>query len=240
VKNHARAFKPPAKRIQNTDTRSQQRNSKQQHADVAEINHDGGKKITLRRDVALLRLQNVKRQRQMKRIRRADEQMEKNEIVSPVENQIPQRKNQNDDHGVDRKKIWRERDDKIRFGNDDVAAGRTDFHFFYLSAKQPSPKRVREFVAENVKPHRLGQQQKNHEPTRRTADKRNPRRVRATARAQHEPQRPCRARANGQQQNRDNKFDPLRHGERIQNSEFRSQQKALSKYWWGERPREPR
>lgn len=70
-------------------------------------------------------------------------------------------------------------------------------------------------MAENVKPHRFGQQQKNHEPARRAADKRNPRRVRATARAQHEPQGPRRARANGQQQNCDDKFDPLRHGESL-------------------------
>src|ERR1035437_6520589 len=43
VENHASAFQPPAERIQHAHLRRQQRNTEQQHADVAEENSHGGK-----------------------------------------------------------------------------------------------------------------------------------------------------------------------------------------------------
>ena len=49
---------------------------------------------------------------------------------------------------------------KIGFGDDDMAAVGGDLEFFHLAAKQPGPQRVGQFVAEDVNPHRLGQQQK--------------------------------------------------------------------------------
>jgi hypothetical protein len=225
VQNHARAFRPPAERIQQPDTRRQQRNSKQQHAGVAEKNDDGGKQTALARDVRLPRLQGVKRQRHVKRIRRADAQMKPDKKAAPVPNQIAQREQADDDDRVSREKMRRERYEKIGFGNDNVAAGRRDLHFFDLPAEQPCPERVGQFVAEDINPHRLGQQKENHEPARRPGEQRDPDRVRAVARAQHQPQCLCCAGANRQQQNGNDKLDPLRHAARIQNLEFRSQTK---------------
>ena len=79
----------------------------------------------MRRDVRLPRLQRVKRQRHVKRIRRADAQMKPDEVAVPVPDQIAEREHDDDDHGVEREKIRRERDDEIGLGDDDVAAGRT-------------------------------------------------------------------------------------------------------------------
>ena len=122
---------------------------------------------------------------------------------------------------------------EIGFGNDHMPSFGRDLHPFYLSAEQPCPKCVRQFVAEHVKPHWLRQQQENDNPARSPGEKWNPCRVCAAAGLQHFEQcHPCAA-ANWQQQDGDDKFNPLRHGGRIQNSEFRSQQKeaAVSSMW---------
>src|ERR1035437_9645658 len=185
VENHASAFQPPAERIQHSHLRRQQRNSEQQHADVAEENNYRRKQIALARDVRLLRLQNMKRQREVKRIRRADAQMKPHEIAVPVPDEISQREHDDDQHDIQREKIRRERDDKIRFGNDNVAAFGRDLHLFDLPAEQPRPQHVCQFMAEDVNPHRLGQQKENDDPARRAGEQRNPRRVRAAARVQH-------------------------------------------------------
>ena len=54
-----------------------------------------------------------------------------------------------------------------------------DLHFFDLPAEQPRPQRVRQFVAEDVNPHRLGQQEENDHPARRAGQQRHPDGVRA-------------------------------------------------------------
>jgi len=144
----------------------------------------------------------MKGERDVKRIRRADAQMKPDEIAVPVPNKIAQSEHTHDQHHIQREKIWGERDDKICFGNDDVAAGRLHLHFFHLAAEQPRPQRVRQFMAEDVNPHRLGQQTKKHQPARRATGNGNPRRICATTGLQHFQQSHSRARANGQQQYR--------------------------------------
>src|SRR5882724_1099716 len=141
----------------------QQWNSQKQNADVAEKNHHGGKQIALRRDVRLPRFQSVKCQCHMKSISRADEQMKPDQRPAPKK--AAEREHADDNDGVKRKKIRRERDDEICLGDDNVTAFGSDFHFLDRSAKKPRPKRMGQFVAEDVNPHRLWKQEKNHSPT---------------------------------------------------------------------------
>lgn len=215
MQKHAGAFRPPAERIQDSHPRRQQRNAEQQHDHVAEKDHHGGKQITLACDVRLLRLQNVSRQRHVKRIRRAEQQIKPDEIAVPVPDEIAERKQADQDDGIQREKIRRERDEEIRLGSNDVPAFGRDLHFFDRSSEQPRPDGVRQFMAKNINPHRLGHEQKNHNPARRAGEDGNPDRVRAVTRAQHEPQRFCCAGANRQQQNGDDELDPLRHARKI-------------------------
>jgi hypothetical protein len=84
---------------------------------------------------------------------------------------------------------------------------------------------VREFVTEDVKPHRFRQQKENHSPAGRARQKWNPSRVRAAAGQKNFPQSYRCARANGQQQNGEDEFDPLRHGERLATEAQRHREK---------------
>ena len=127
------AFQPPAERIQQADLRRQQRNAQQQHADIAQKNHHRGKQTALAGDVRLLRLQDVKGQRDVKRIRRADQPNENrpDTRASPRSNGRAANTPMTSD-GVEREKIRRQRDQKIGLGNDHMAAGGGDFHFLDL------------------------------------------------------------------------------------------------------------
>src|ERR1051325_10070671 len=97
-------------------------------------------------------------QRDMKRVGRAEKQMEQREIMPPIPNQMTNKKSNHDQHGIERKKIRRESDEKVCFRNDDVSTARGHTHFFHLAAEQPRPNRVGEFMTEYVKPHWFGQQ----------------------------------------------------------------------------------
>ena len=73
MKNRPGAFKKPAQRVECADFSRERRNSQKQNRDVAEENNHGGKQISLRGDVALARLQGVKRERDVKGISRAEQ-----------------------------------------------------------------------------------------------------------------------------------------------------------------------
>jgi hypothetical protein len=81
---------------------------------------------------------------------------------------------------------------------------------------------VREFVPDDVDPHWFWQQQKNANPAGRTREHRHPGLIGAATAADDEPQRAKRAEANREQNDCDDEFDPLGHGDRIQKLEFRS------------------
>ena len=67
-------------------------------------------------------------------------------------------------------------------------------------------------MTEHVDPHRFGQREEDHAPAGRAAQEGDPGRVGIPARAQDLPQRLGRADADGQQQKRDQEFDPFQHG----------------------------
>ena len=89
----------------------------------------------------LSRFQNVPRQRHVKRIRRADQQMKPDQITPPVPNQMAEREHSNDQGRVKREKIRRQRNQEIAFGDDNMAAAGGNLDFFHLAAKEPGPQR---------------------------------------------------------------------------------------------------
>src|SRR5580698_7971349 len=84
----ASAFEPPAEGIEHPHPRCQQRDPEQQYQDIAKKYHYGGKQPALARDVRLPRLQNMKCERDVKRISCANDEMEKNQVAVPVPNQM--------------------------------------------------------------------------------------------------------------------------------------------------------
>ena len=69
------AFEPPTEGIEHPHPRCQQRDPEQQYQDIAKKNHHGGKQPALARDVRLPCLQNMKCERDVKRISRANDQI---------------------------------------------------------------------------------------------------------------------------------------------------------------------
>ncbi len=119
------------------------RNADEQHERVAQKNHDARKQVALARDVALARLQNVPRQREVERIGRAEQQMEPRDVTGPVPDKIPDHKQQHQQHRVERKKIRRQRDDEVILRHDDVAAFGSCFELLYFAAEKPGPDGMR-------------------------------------------------------------------------------------------------
>ena len=114
------------------------------------------------------------RQRDMKRIRRAEEQMKPDEITVPVPNQIAEREHPDDQRDINGKKYGASAMTKFVLETTTWPPFGSDLHPFDLAAEQPCPQRVRQFVAEHVNPHRLGQQQENDDPACRPGEERNP------------------------------------------------------------------
>jgi hypothetical protein len=86
----------------------------QQHQRVAQEDDDGGKKIPLAGDVRLPGSQYLYRQRDVKGVGRAEQQMKPRQIsVPPMPEQIAEEENQHDHHGVEWEEIRRQRDAKI-------------------------------------------------------------------------------------------------------------------------------
>ncbi len=80
-----------------------------------------------------------------------------------------------------------------------MAAAGSGFEFFDFAAEEPCPNRVGQFVAEDIKPHWLGQHQKNHEPTDRARNHRHERGFSAADAADDHSHRFHRAAAKRQQ-----------------------------------------
>lgn len=215
MQKHSGCFKPPAEHGEQIDPGREQWDSHKQHADVAEKDDDNGKKITLFRDVGLACFQNVPGQGHVKCVRRSHQQMEPDRELFPVPDQMSGHENQDDDGDIDREKIGRERDQEIRLRDDHVPASGSRFEFFNFATKKPRPEHVREFVTEDVNPHRFRQEQKNADPARRAREHGDPRLVGAAGGAKHLPQSVKRADADGQQNNGDDEFGPFGHGDRI-------------------------
>jgi hypothetical protein len=70
-------------------------------------------------------------------------------------------------------------------------------------------------MAEDVNPHWFRQQEKNHAPAGRAAEKWNPRCVRVARGAENFPKRHHRTGANRQQANGNEKFEPFQHARRL-------------------------
>jgi hypothetical protein len=75
---------PPAEHRRHIHFRREQRNTDEQHEDVAEKNHDGGKQIALAGDVGLLRLERLRRERDVKGVGRANQQMKPGQEILPA------------------------------------------------------------------------------------------------------------------------------------------------------------
>src|SRR3989442_11032346 len=101
----------------------------------------------------------------MKCIRRADQEMKPGQITGPAPKPMPHRENQDRDRDVERKKVRRQRDEKVAPGDDHVTALRSRFEFLDSPAEKPRPEGMREFMTENINPHRPGQQEEYHQPT---------------------------------------------------------------------------
>ena len=226
MQNFAGILQTPAQRSQQTDARGDQRHPKQQHGHIAEPDDDSGKQVTLLRDVRLAGPQRMTSQRHVKRIRRADQQVEPDDVPRPTPNQVSDQEDQDHHRDVQREKIRRKRDQKIVFAHDHVAASGSRLEFLHPPAEQPCPERVGQFMTEDVNPHRLWQQEKNHEPAGRARQHRHPHRIGTTAVPQHTDQRPGRADGKRQKQNGDEHFDPFPHAARIQKTPVGSQTKT--------------
>ncbi len=100
----------------------------------------------------------MRRERDVEGVSRAYEQMKPDEIALPVPDQMAGGEQRHDQSDVEREKIRRERDEKISLVHDHMAAFGGRFEFLHAPAKEPDPERVREFMADDVKPHRLGQE----------------------------------------------------------------------------------
>lgn len=211
--NHlAGSFEPPAERCREIDFGREKRNSDEEHGDVAQKNDHGGKEIALLRDVALLRFQNVPRQRDVKGVGRADNKMEPDDLFAPVPDQVADGEDSDGDHDVNREKIGCEAHQEVVFGDDDMAAVGGGFEFFQFAAEEPGPEGVGQFMAENVNEHRFGQHQEDHEPTRRPSDHGDPKGVGFAGSPHDKPECFRRAEAERKQKNGDDEFRPLGHG----------------------------
>ena len=82
------AFKPPAEHRQQIDSRREQRDSNEQHADIAEKNNDCRKQVALLRDVGLPCFENVPGQRDVKGVGCADQQMEPDFEPFPIPDEM--------------------------------------------------------------------------------------------------------------------------------------------------------
>ena len=99
---------PPLQHRQQINFGCKQGDSDQQHQHVAEKDDHGGKHIALAGDIRLLRPENRGGERYVKRIGRADQQMEPHEEVLPVPDEMTNQEDQHDQHRVEWEKIGRQ------------------------------------------------------------------------------------------------------------------------------------
>ena len=138
--------------------------------------------------------------------------MKPREETLPVPDPMPQDENQNHEPRVKRKKIRRERNQEVGFGENDMAAAGAGLESFYPPAAKPGPHRVSQFMAEHINEHWLRQQEKHRQPAGRAPYQSHPKCVGIPRCADDARQRRCRPDANRQQQDRDDKLHPLEHG----------------------------
>jgi hypothetical protein len=107
-----------------------------------------------------------------------------------------------------------------------VAAFGPDLDFLDAAAEEPCPDSVGQFVAEDVDPHRLGEEQENDNPASRACEHGEPDAVRPAGLDNGQPERVGGSDAHGQQQNPQDHFDPFRHGASIGKTARRSEKIA--------------
>ena len=118
---------------------------------------------------------------------------------------------------VDESKYWRLVGRGNRFGDLSTGFGWVgqdgdDLEAFDLAAEEPRPKRMGEFVAEDVNEHWLGQKQEHHPPAGRAPKERDPETVRAARGSDDHHQGADGSGAKRQEQDGDNGLEPRRHG----------------------------
>src|SRR5438876_2473514 len=137
MQNFASTFQTPTQGRQQTNAGGDQRHAEQQQRGIAQPDDDGGKKVPLLSDVRLACPQGVTGQGDVKRIRRADQEMKAAQITGPAPKPMPERENQDHDRDVERKKVRRQRDEKVVSGDDHVTALRSRFEFLDSPAEKP-------------------------------------------------------------------------------------------------------
>ena len=168
------AIKPAPQRVVQSVSR-QKRHGSQQEQRIPQKNDHRRKQVTLAGDVGLPGLEYLPCQRDVKGVGRPQQQMEPGQIrCPPVPQQIADDKDQHYQHGVKREEIRRQRDHEIVPRGDDVSARRGRFEPLDFAAKNPSPHGVRGFMAQDVNPHRFGQQEKDGDPASRAGQQRHP------------------------------------------------------------------
>src|ERR1700730_2593797 len=100
----------------------------------------------------------------MKRPGRANDGVEQSPVGLHVVKKTEQSVNAEGENAVERKKIGRERDEKIRAVRYDVSAVAAHAEPADPSAHQPNPERVGKFVSENVNKNRPWQTEECNQP----------------------------------------------------------------------------
>src|SRR3954469_6443716 len=162
----------------------QQRNADQPDGDVAQKDYNERKQVALAGYVRLPRLQDVRSQGHMEAIGSTEQQVKPNQELLPAPDQMPNRETNNREDRIERKEIGRQRDQKVRFSYDHMAASRPYFEFFYPTSAQPCRQYMGQFLSKNVEPHRFWQEKENYEPAGCPAESRHPNRFRSAGHPQ--------------------------------------------------------
>src|SRR5689334_1008637 len=153
--------------------------------------------------------------RHVERVRRAEGEMKPDDVRRPVPYQMTDGIHHHDDGCVQRKEIRRQRNQEVGLADYYMSALRGSLDAFYLAAGEPGPESVRQFVADDVNPHRTRQEDVDDDPTRSAGEEPHPDSIGSATVPQHEPQGPAGTEAYRQQQQRDDELAPFRHGEML-------------------------
>ncbi len=118
------------------------------------------------------------RQRDVESVGRANQEMKPDEESRPPPQPMAQREKCDNEQRVEWEKVGRKRDKEIGPGHDDVPTCGRGAKLLKLAAEKPSPNHMRQFMADDVKPHRFGQKKIDRQPAADARERGYPNRIR--------------------------------------------------------------
>src|SRR5258706_10786232 len=126
------------------------------------------------------------RERDVETVGGSDHEMKPDQILFPMPNQVTDRETDDNQDHVKGKKIGGKSYQEVCFGDNDMTARGSGFELLDLTAEEPGPEDVRQFVAKDIDAHRFGEEEKNDQPTSGAANSGDPNRLSVVGHPDHE------------------------------------------------------